>query len=47
MITFTTKKMKGKVGRNPRTGEKLKVQPYIKVKFTVGKKFRDYVNNNR
>ena len=31
---FTSKKVKGRVGRNPRTGESVKVAPRTKVKFT-------------
>ena len=33
-------------GRNPRTGEALKINAYNQPKFKVGKKLKEAVNNN-
>lgn len=41
---FNSKKVKGRVGRNPRTGESVKVAPRTKVKFTPAKAFKEFVN---
>lgn len=41
---FSTKEMKGRNGRNPRTGDSVKVEPHTKVKFTIAKAFKQFVN---
>ncbi|MFK0092114.1 HU family DNA-binding protein [Pseudomonas sp. NPDC090592] len=41
--TFSTAHRKERIGRNPRTGEALKIAAANKVKFTAGKKFKDAV----
>lgn len=41
---FNSKQVKGRVGRNPRTGESVKVAPRTKVKFTPAKGFKEFVN---
>lgn len=41
---FTSKKVKGRVGRNPRTGESVKVAARTKVKFAPAKAFKEFVN---
>lgn len=41
---FIKKQVKGRVGRNPRTGESVKIAPHSKVKFTPAKSFKEFVN---
>lgn len=42
---FTKKAVKGRNGRNPKTGESVKVQPRNKVRFTPAKSFKEFINN--
>lgn len=43
---FSVSKMAARDGRNPRTGEALKIAAYNQPKFKVGQKLKDAVNNN-
>jgi DNA-binding protein HU-beta len=42
--SFSSGKRAARVGRNPRTGEELKIAAAKTVKFTAGKGFKDAVN---
>ena len=42
--TFTRSKRKARVGRNPQTGEAIKVPACTVPKFRPGKAFKDYLN---
>ena len=42
--TFLRKDKPGRDGRNPRTGERIKVPPKSVVTFKPGREFRDQVN---
>jgi DNA-binding protein HU-beta len=44
---FTVSKIPAKTGRNPRTGEALKIAAYNQPKFKVGQKLKDAVNPSR
>ena len=41
---FGSGKRAARVGRNPKTGEEIKIQAARTVKFTAGKAFKDAVN---
>ena len=41
---FTVSKVEARDGRNPRTGEALKIAAYNQPKFKVGQKLKDAVN---
>jgi DNA-binding protein HU-beta len=41
---FSISKVAAKTGRNPRTGEALKIAAYNQPKFKVGQKLKDAVN---
>lgn len=41
--TFTVKKRKGRTGRNPQTGEPIKIKPSKTVGFKPSQKFKDMV----
>ncbi len=41
--TFTVKKRKARVGRNPQTGEAIKIKASTTVGFKPSKKFKDFV----
>jgi DNA-binding protein HU-beta len=41
---FSTSKRAARVGRNPRTGEELKIEAKIVPKFTAGKGLKEAVN---
>lgn len=41
---FTLKQVKGRKGRNPRTGESVQIASHNKVKFTPAKAFKELVN---
>lgn len=41
--TFTVKKRKARKGRNPRTGQEIKIRAAKTPKFTAGKAFKDAV----
>lgn len=43
--TFEIRETKRKEGRNPRTGETIKISPKKYVKFRVGKDLEDRLNN--
>jgi DNA-binding protein HU-beta len=43
--TFGSGKRAARDGRNPRTGEVIKIKASKTVKFTAGKAFKDSVNN--
>ena len=40
---FSTKKTKGRIGRNPKTGEEIFIPPRIKVIFKPNKKLRQNI----
>ncbi|HWW06051.1 HU family DNA-binding protein [Collimonas sp.] len=42
--SFSSGKRAARVGRNPRTGEEIKIAAAKTVKFTAGKGFKDAVN---
>lgn len=42
--TFSVKKRKAKTGRNPKTGEKIKISARKVVRFSVGKSLKAAVN---
>lgn len=44
--SFVVKEYKSYTGRNPKTGEKIQVQPKKLPFFKVGKELRDQVNSN-
>jgi integration host factor subunit beta len=41
---FTTRKREGRIGRNPRTGEQVKVEPKYVPFFKAGKELRNRLN---
>lgn len=41
---FTKKAVKGRMGRNPKTGESVKVAPHNKVRFAPAKSFKEFIN---
>lgn len=41
---FEQRTRKGRNGRNPRTGETIKIKPSIVPAFSAGKEFKDIVN---
>jgi nucleoid DNA-binding protein len=41
--SFTVRKRKGRMGRNPQTGEPLKIKASKTVTFKVGKSLKDHV----
>jgi len=41
---FSVSKVAARDGRNPRTGEAIKINAYNQPKFKVGQKFKDAVN---
>lgn len=41
---FATKRRKGRVGRNPRTGEAVKVDEKLALSFKTGKELRERLN---
>lgn len=45
--SFTQGKRAARVGRNPRTGEEIRIPAAKTVKFTAGKAFKDAVNGHR
>ncbi len=45
--TFGSGKRAARVGRNPRTGEEIKIAAAKTVKFTAGKAFKDAVNKKK
>jgi DNA-binding protein HU-beta len=44
--SFSVAKIKGRLGRNPKTGESLKIKASKRVRFSVGKKLKAAVNNS-
>ena len=42
--TFTRSKRKARAGRNPQTGEAIKIPACTVPKFRAGKAFKDYLN---
>lgn len=44
--SFVSGKRESRIGRNPKTGESIKIPSYKVIKFTAGKKFKDIVNNS-
>ncbi len=42
--TFSLSKRKARTGRNPKTGETIKIAAKKSVKFKAGKEFSDFVN---
>lgn len=42
--TFTKAKRKARMGRNPQTGEEIKVPATVVPKFRAGKVFKEYLN---
>ncbi|SDY82432.1 DNA-binding protein HU-beta [Collimonas sp. OK607] len=45
--SFSSGKRAARVGRNPRTGEAIKIAAAKTVKFTAGKAFKDAVNKKK
>ena len=45
--TFSVAKRAARTGRNPQTGEPLKIAASKSVKFSVGKKLKDAVNKKK
>jgi len=45
--SFSSGKRAARVGRNPKTGEEIKIPAAKTVKFTAGKAFKDAVNNKK
>lgn len=43
--TFSVRERAARIGRNPRTGEKLDIEATNTVKFKAGKDLKDAVNN--
>ena len=43
--SFSVQKVEAREGRNPRTGDALKIAAYNQPKFKVGQKLKDAVNN--
>ena len=41
---FTISKVAARTGRNPRTGQELKIAAYNQPKFKIGQKLKDVVN---
>jgi len=42
---FIVSKVDARPGRNPQTGEAIQIKAYNKLRFKVGKKIKDAVNN--
>lgn len=42
--TFETTERAGRIGRNPRTGEDVKIESHKVVRFKPGKPFKDAIN---
>lgn len=42
--TFSANERKARTGRNPQTGEEIKIPPCYYPKFKPGKEFKDYLN---
>ena len=42
--SFETSKRKARIGRNPRTGEEMKIPAAVIAKFKAGKKLKEAVN---
>lgn len=45
--TFSTGKRAARVGRNPKTGDVLKISAAKTIRFTAGKAFKDTVNKRK
>jgi len=45
--TFTTSKRKARTGRNPQTGQTIKIAARKVPKFKAGKQLRDLINKSR
>lgn len=45
--TFSIGKRAARIGRNPQTGEPLKIKASKTIKFTAGKALKDAVNGNK
>ena len=45
--SFSSGKRAARIGRNPRTGEELKIAAAKTVKFSAGKAFKDAVNKKK
>ena len=45
--SFSSGKRAARIGRNPRTGEEIKIAAAKTVKFTAGKAFKDTVNKKK
>jgi nucleoid DNA-binding protein len=43
--SFSVQRVEAREGRNPRTGDALKIAAYNQPKFKVGQKLKDAVNN--
>lgn len=44
---FASKRREARTGRNPITGESIKIKPTNTVRFTPGSPFKDAVNNRK
>ena len=45
--TFSSGKRSARIGRNPKTGEEIKIPAAKTVKFSAGKAFKDSVNKRK
>lgn len=45
--SFSTSRRAARIGRNPQTGEEIKIASTTSVKFTAGKFFKEAVNNKQ
>ena len=45
--TFSSGKRSARIGRNPKTGEEIKIPAAKTVKFSAGKSFKDSVNKRK
>lgn len=45
--SFSSGKRAARMGRNPKTGQAIKIPAAKTVKFTAGKEFKDIVNNRK
>ena len=42
--TFSSNQRKARIGRNPQTGEEIRIPSFHYPKFKPGKEFKDYIN---
>jgi DNA-binding protein HU-beta len=44
--TFQTRMRRGRIARNPRTGEEIRIEPAITTSFRAGKAFKEAISNS-